>query len=131
MRAVAYLGFALLLTAVAPAVGAPATGSTAEPSPAAQAQSAPAPGTSAPSGTQAQSSPPSQAGAPPQTAAQQSAARAERRRNRTYARCNRAAINRGLHGGARRRFLIRCRLGYERGIGQPGQTAPAAPVRRP
>ncbi|MFH6782606.1 MULTISPECIES: hypothetical protein [Methylobacterium] len=46
-----------------------------------------------------------------------------RRRRPSYAACNRASQRRGLHGGARRRFLIRCRLGYERI--QPGQPARA------
>jgi len=49
-------------------------------------------------------------------------ARAERRR-RSYAACNRASHQRGLRGGKRRRFLIRCRLGYERTRGQGGQAA--------
>ncbi|SDN98213.1 hypothetical protein SAMN05216360_113101 [Methylobacterium phyllostachyos] len=59
-------------------------------------------------------------------------ARIERRR-RSYAACNRASHQRGLRGGKRRRFLIRCRLGYERTRGQTGQSAgpstgqPAAP----
>ncbi|MCJ2061934.1 hypothetical protein MKK63_04365 [Methylobacterium sp. J-088] len=49
-------------------------------------------------------------------------ARVERRR-RSYAACNRASHQRGLRGGKRRRFLIRCRLGYERTRGQAGQPA--------
>ncbi|MEH3148259.1 MAG: hypothetical protein PGN34_23690 [Methylobacterium frigidaeris] len=36
------------------------------------------------------------------------------RRRHSYAACNRASHRRNLHGGARRRFLTRCRLGYER-----------------
>ncbi|TNC13281.1 hypothetical protein FF100_10680 [Methylobacterium terricola] len=48
-----------------------------------------------------------------------------RRRRPSYAACNRASQRRSLHGGARRRFLIRCRLGYERI--QPGQPARAKP----
>ncbi len=48
-----------------------------------------------------------------------------RRRRPSYAACNRASQRRNLHGGARRRFLIRCRLGYERI--QPGQPARARP----
>ncbi|GJD53285.1 hypothetical protein OPKNFCMD_6060 [Methylobacterium crusticola] len=47
------------------------------------------------------------------------------RRRPTYAACNRAAQRRSLRGGARRRFLIRCRLGYERI--QPGQPVRARP----
>lgn len=60
-------------------------------------------------------------------------ARAERRR-RSYAACNRASHQRGLRGGKRRRFLIRCRLGYERTRvpgGQPAAAAPAQPGRKP
>jgi hypothetical protein len=53
-------------------------------------------------------------------------ARAERRR-RSYAACNRASHQRGLRGGKRRRFLIRCRLGYERTRVPPAQVAPAGP----
>ncbi|WP_043749910.1 hypothetical protein [Methylobacterium nodulans] len=52
------------------------------------------------------------------------AGRAKRRI--TYAACNRAALRRNLKGGARRRFLIRCRLGYER-IHQPGSPARTRP----
>lgn len=69
-----------------------------------------------------------------------STGRAERRR-RTYAACNRASHQRSLRGGRRRRFLIRCRLGYERTRGQqiqapapappPAATAPAQPGRKP
>ncbi|KTS51348.1 serine/threonine protein kinase, partial [Methylobacterium indicum] len=48
-----------------------------------------------------------------------------RRRRPTYAACNRASQRRSLKGGARRRFLIRCRLGYERiQPGQPARTRP-------
>jgi hypothetical protein len=61
-------------------------------------------------------------------------ARAERRR-RSYAACNRASHQRGLRGGKRRRFLIRCRLGYERTRGQavqsPAAGQPAQPGRKP
>ncbi|MGY2048335.1 serine/threonine protein kinase [Methylobacterium sp. JK268] len=49
------------------------------------------------------------------------------RRRISYAACNRAALRRSLRGGARRRFLIRCRLGYERI--QPA--SPARPAERP
>jgi hypothetical protein len=48
-----------------------------------------------------------------------------RRRRPSYAACNRASQRRSLRGGARRRFLIRCRLGYERI--QPGQPVRAKP----
>lgn len=77
-------------------------------------------------------------------ARQGTSARGERRRP-SYAACNRASHQRGLRGGKRRRFLIRCRLGYERtrgqsagqsggqsagpAAGQPGQ--PAQPGRKP
>lgn len=50
----------------------------------------------------------------------------ERRRRTSYARCNRTAHERGLRGGVRRRFMIRCRLGYEKPR-QPSQTQQAAP----
>jgi hypothetical protein len=74
---------------------------------------------------------PGEAAAP---ARQGTSARVERRR-RSYAACNRASHQRGLRGGKRRRFLIRCRLGYERTRGQAGQPAaigqPAQPGRKP
>lgn len=35
------------------------------------------------------------------------------RRRRSYASCNRESHRRNMRGGGRRRFLIRCRLGYE------------------
>ncbi len=69
---------------------------------------------------------------PPQTAPaarpQAPGARApeQRRRRTSYASCNRESHRRKLSGGARRRFLVRCRLGYER---RPA--APSAPARRP
>ena len=47
------------------------------------------------------------------------------RRRISYAACNRAAQRRNLKGGPRRRFLIRCRLGYERI--QPGNPARSRP----
>ncbi|WP_051086546.1 hypothetical protein [Methylobacterium sp. WSM2598] len=50
------------------------------------------------------------------------------KRRISYAACNRAALRRNLRGGARRRFLIRCRLGYERI--QPG-TPPRGAEGRP
>ncbi|KQT50119.1 hypothetical protein ASG52_08655 [Methylobacterium sp. Leaf456] len=59
------------------------------------------------------------------TPAQNVARAGERRRRTSYAACNRESHRRNLYGGARRRFLIRCRLGYER---RPG---PSAPARRP
>lgn len=61
----------------------------------------------------------------------QAGTRAERRR-RSYAACNRASHQRGLSGGRRRRFLIRCRLGYERPRQPPAvQAAPPAPAQPP
>ncbi|MGE7153188.1 serine/threonine protein kinase [Methylorubrum rhodesianum] len=51
---------------------------------------------------------------------------AERRRRISYAACNRESHRRKLSGGARRRFLVRCRLGYER---RPASQP--APTRRP
>jgi len=62
----------------------------------------------------------------PAQARQGTSARVERRR-RSYAACNRASHQRGLRGGKRRRFLIRCRLGYERTRGQSGQSAGQVP----
>ncbi len=55
------------------------------------------------------------------------------RRRPSYASCNRASHQRGYRGGRRRRFLIRCRLGYERPRAAQHQApaAPAAPVRKP
>jgi hypothetical protein len=57
------------------------------------------------------------------------------RRRRSYAACNRASHQRGYHGGRRRRFLIRCRLGYERTRTPQVQQAPAQqappPARKP
>ncbi|MGT2487763.1 hypothetical protein ACU4GA_21340 [Methylobacterium oryzae CBMB20] len=77
---------------------------------------------------------PAQSAAPAQAAPRTAnSARAERRR-RSYAACNRASHQRGLRGGKRRRFLIRCRLGYERTRvpgGQPAAAAPAQPGRKP
>ncbi|PIU13271.1 MAG: hypothetical protein COT28_12020, partial [Methylobacterium sp. CG08_land_8_20_14_0_20_71_15] len=52
-----------------------------------------------------------------------------RRRRSGYARCNRLSHERGLRGGARRRFLIRCRLGYVRN--KPGQAATQPPQVQP
>lgn len=78
---------------------------------------------------------PGEAAAPAQASPRSaSAGRAERRR-RSYAACNRASHQRGLRGGKRRRFLIRCRLGYERTRAQAVQPAPAGqpvqPARKP
>ncbi|NEU11503.1 hypothetical protein G3T14_05100 [Methylobacterium sp. BTF04] len=57
--------------------------------------------------------------------------KAGERRRPTYASCNRVAHQRNLHGGARRRFLIRCKLGYDRPrAAQPAQPQ-SAPARQP
>lgn len=72
------------------------------------------------------------AAAPPQGAeapAGQAARTGERRRRTSYARCNRISHERNLHGGVRRRFMIRCRLGYEKPRQQ--QAAPPAPAQPP
>ena len=77
---------------------------------------------------------------PAQPAAERSApaprSAAGSRRRRSYASCNRISHQRGLSGGVRRRFLIRCRLGYERrGAGQAvpsqGQQLPPPPSAPP
>jgi hypothetical protein len=92
----------------------------AQPAPAAEApQPAPTPVAPSPAPSAAQP----QAGPRPA-----SSARAERRR-RSYAACNRASHQRGLRGGKRRRFLIRCRLGYERTHGQPALPSAGQPVQ--
>ncbi|WP_336485494.1 hypothetical protein [Methylobacterium nigriterrae] len=103
------------------------------------AQPTPQPGAAAPKATLATPAP-----AAAQPAAQpsaQPAARAaapqpkaaERRRRNSYASCNRISHQRGLRGGARRRFLIRCRLGYERNRQPPAAqpAAPPAPAQQP
>ncbi len=69
--------------------------------------------------------PASGAATAPASGAPPAARSGERRRRMSYAACNRESHRRNLYGGPRRRFLIRCRLGYER---RPGPTAPA---RRP
>ena len=73
---------------------------------------------------------PAQRAAPPAagTAGGRGAAQIGRSRRPSYASCNRASHARGLRGGARRRFLVRCKLGYDRPrSGQPQ----AAPARQP
>ncbi len=80
-----------------------------------------------PSQGQIQAGAPTPSQAVPSTRAQGPGARAsERRRRISYAACNRESHRRKLSGGARRRFLVRCRLGYER---RPA--AQPAPARRP
>lgn len=88
------------------------------------APAGPAPIAPAPAGTgPVNAAPPPAAQPVPRSAA---TARAERRR-RSYAACNRASHQRSLRGGKRRRFLIRCRLGYERTRGQQIQGLTPAP----
>ncbi|MFD1302909.1 hypothetical protein [Methylobacterium marchantiae] len=60
-----------------------------------------------------------QAPPPPAVGRQGAQTRAGDRRRRSYASCNRLSHARNLRGGVRRRFLIRCKLGYERP--KPGQ----------
>lgn len=105
--------FALIAAAAAqtPSPQAPAS----QPAPAAQ-----------PAATQ---TPPPQA-VPPAANRPAGAVRGAERRRRTYASCNRLSQARGLRGGVRRRFLIRCKLGYERP--KPVQPAqPQPPARQP
>ncbi|UGB26413.1 serine/threonine protein kinase [Methylorubrum sp. B1-46] len=78
-----------------------------------------------PQGQPPSAAPPSQAAQAPRSQGQGMRA-AERRRRISYAACNRESHRRKLSGGARRRFLVRCRLGYER---RPASQP--APVRRP
>ncbi|MCJ2059848.1 hypothetical protein MKL09_25370 [Methylobacterium sp. J-048] len=110
-----------------PANPAPPTGAPRPVQPAAEASPPAAAPSSAPATAQPQAA---QSQAAPRPA---SSGRAERRR-RSYAACNRASHQRGLRGGRRRRFLIRCRLGYERTHGQsaqPGAAQPVQPGRKP
>ncbi|KQP90966.1 hypothetical protein ASF60_03850 [Methylobacterium sp. Leaf113] len=85
----------------------------------AQPQSPPA---AQPQGQGLRSAAPSQpAGA---SAGRGTAQQASRPRRRSYAACNRISHTRGLRGGARRRFLVRCKLGYDRprnGQSQPNR----------
>lgn len=75
--------------------------------------------------------PPAAVSAAAQGGGQGGAARPfEKRRRNSYAACNRESHRRDLHGGPRRRFLIRCRLGYERRQNPSGGPA-AGPARRP
>jgi hypothetical protein len=70
------------------------------------------------------------------TAGGRGAAQTGRPRRPSFAACNRISHARGLRGGARRRFLVRCKLGYDRPrAGQP-QSGPsrqpsAAPAGQP
>lgn len=95
MRPVTLLSVALfgLLFAAAPAGATPPSGAPARPQ-----TTAPAPAQTAPV-----TRPPAPGIRTP-----------ERRRRPSYASCNRESHRRKLFGGARRRFLVRCRLGYEK-----------------
>lgn len=110
------------------ALRAAAPGQPAQAQPPQAPQGGPAPQTQQAPQAQPQAQPPAQPQAPQAGQARPApgGTRAERRR-RSYASCNRASHQRGLHGGKRRRFLIRCRLGYER----PRQPAAAQPGPRP
>ncbi|MGU3536989.1 hypothetical protein [Methylobacterium sp. A54F] len=118
--------------------GGHAPAQAAQPTP--QAQTQPATQPSAQPAGQPAARPPAQPSARPGAAAAAPGVRGSDRRRRSYAACNRASHTRALRGGARRRFLIRCRLGYERprtpapqqAAPQPPAAAPAAPAgRRP
>ena len=75
------------------------------------------------SGAQGQGSRPAGASQAVGTAGGRGAAQVGRPRRRSYAACNRISHTRGLRGGARRRFLVRCKLGYDRPRnGQPQST---------
>lgn len=130
MRPVTLLSVALvgLLCAAAPAGAAPpGDGAPGQPQGPSQEKSqgqvqgaphaAPPPHAAAPSPSQA-----APAARPPGPGVRAS----ERRRRISYAACNRESHRRRLSGGARRRFLVRCRLGYER---RPASQP--APARRP
>ena len=114
------MGLALLALA---ALLAPALAQSAPP-----AQTRPqAPAQTAPAVAQAPAQRPP---APPAagTTGGRGAAQVGRNRRPSYAACNRISHARGLRGGPRRRFLVRCKLGYDRPrAGQPQ----AAPGRQP
>ncbi|WP_246691654.1 hypothetical protein [Methylobacterium sp. WL12] len=56
--------------------------------------------------------------------------RAGDKRRRSYAACNRASHARALQGGRRRRFLIRCKLGYERPRTPSAQQQQSQPLQQ-
>lgn len=101
----------------------------------------------APSPAQGQPQKPAPAKPAPAADAPQGQRAAERKRRMSYARCNRLSHEKNLRGGARRRFMIRCRLGYEKPrqppappaalpaqppqIPPPAQTAPTPPPQAP
>lgn len=113
------LGFSVLVASASFAASAQTAPAATQ---APQQATAPAAATPAPAATRQPSAPQAPAsklrGPPPPKAGE--------RRRPTYASCNRVAHQRNLHGGARRRFLIRCKLGYER-----PRTPQPAPARQP
>ena len=115
------VAFAGLVCAVTP-VGAAPPGDKAQGPTQGQPQGQPP---ALPQGQPPSAAPPSQATQASRSQGQGMRA-AERRRRISYAACNRESHRRKLSGGARRRFLVRCRLGYER---RPASQP--APVRRP
>lgn len=115
------VAFAGLVCAVTP-VGAAPPGDKAQGPTQGQPQGQPP---ALPQGQPPSAAPPSQATQASRPQGQGMRA-AERRRRISYAACNRESHRRKLSGGARRRFLVRCRLGYER---RPASQP--APVRRP
>ena len=136
------IGFALLALTAIGAGSTLSTAATAQATPPAQTKAPPSPGAAAPaagdtaefgtaaalgarrpapgSGAQGQGSRPAGASQAVGTAGGRGAAQVGRPRRRSYAACNRISHTRGLRGGARRRFLVRCKLGYDRPrTGQP------------
>jgi hypothetical protein len=139
------IGFAFLTLTAIGAGGTLSTAATAQAAPPAQTQTRTQP--QAPATPQMAAQPQAAPAAPPQGAGAQSpgaqapgarpagtsqavgtaggrgAAQVGRPRRRSYAACNRISHTRGLRGGARRRFLVRCKLGYDRPRnGQPQGT---------
>ncbi|AWN47330.1 serine/threonine protein kinase [Methylobacterium terrae] len=117
------IGF-LAVAGTAQAQPVPAAPAQSEPAtaPAARTDGKPADGRATPTDGR---SAPANARTPEARPAAPERTAAPRRRRPSYAACNRASQRRSLHGGARRRFLIRCRLGYERiQPGQPARTRP-------
>jgi predicted lipid-binding transport protein (Tim44 family) len=120
MRPVALACLGLLGLAAAALPQAPSRAQAPATPPTATAPAAPAASTPAPPHAETTQAAPAKADGKGDG---RGAGRAKRRIS--YAACNRAAQRRNLKGGARRRFLIRCRLGYERiQPGQPGRNRP-------
>jgi len=143
------IGFAFLALTAIGAGGTLSTAATAQATPPAQTQTRtqPQPQPQPPATPQTAAQPQAAPAAPPQgggaqspgaqapgarpagtsqavgTAGGRGAAQVGRPRRRSYAACNRISHTRGLRGGARRRFLVRCKLGYDRPRnGQPQGT---------